>query len=141
TPPHWAYIALGVLVGLTLIVLALPAGRRLLLSRVGSLASQVVPRLLDVAQRPAKLAEGVGGSVLVSVAYILCLAASGRAVGAARTSRWRALPWCPSQGTPPARLSRPPAASAPWRPPCPLRWQGPGWNPPRRSRQCSCSGR
>ncbi len=82
TPPHWAYVALAVLAGLTLIVLALPTGRRQLFSRVGSVASQVVPRLLDVAQSPAKLAQGVGGSVLVSVAYILCLAACVRAVGA-----------------------------------------------------------
>jgi glycosyltransferase 2 family protein len=81
TPPHWAYIALGVLVGLTLIVLALPAGRRLLFSRVGSVASQVIPRLVDVAQRPVKLAEGVGGTALITLAYILCLAASVRAVG------------------------------------------------------------
>jgi uncharacterized membrane protein YbhN (UPF0104 family)/tRNA A-37 threonylcarbamoyl transferase component Bud32 len=81
TPPRWAYIALAVLVGLTLIVLALPAGRRQLFSRIGSVASQVIPRLVDVAERPAKLAQGVGGSVLVSVAYILCLAASVRAVG------------------------------------------------------------
>jgi glycosyltransferase 2 family protein len=81
TPPNWAYIALAILVGLTLAVLALPAGRRQLFSRVGSVASQVIPRLVDVAQRPAKLAQGVGGSVLISVAYILCLAASVRAVG------------------------------------------------------------
>jgi len=81
TPPHWAYVALAILVGMALIVLALPAGRRQLVARVGSLADQVVPRLLDVAQRPAKLAQGIGGSVLVSVAYILCLAASVRAVG------------------------------------------------------------
>ena len=81
TPPHWAYIALAILVGLTLVVLALPAGRRQLFSRVGSVASQVIPRLVDVAQRPVKLAQGVGGSVLISIAYILCLAASVRAVG------------------------------------------------------------
>jgi glycosyltransferase 2 family protein len=81
TPPHWAYVALAILVGIALIVLALPAGRRQLFARVGSLADQLVPRLLDVAQRPAKLAQGIGGSVLVSVAYILCLAASVRAVG------------------------------------------------------------
>jgi len=81
TPPHWAYLALAILAGLTLIVLALPAGRRLLFSRVGSVASQVIPRLVDVAQRPAKLAQGVGGSVLISLAYILCLAASVQAVG------------------------------------------------------------
>lgn len=81
TPPHWAYIALAALVGVALIVLALPAGRRQLFKRVGSLAEQIVPRLLDVAQRPAKLAQGIGGTVLVSVAYILCLYASVRAVG------------------------------------------------------------
>jgi uncharacterized membrane protein YbhN (UPF0104 family) len=81
TPPHWAYIALAILVSLTLIALALPAGRKRLFSRVGSVASQVIPRLLDVAQRPAKLAQGIGGSVLVSLAYILCLAACVRAVG------------------------------------------------------------
>jgi glycosyltransferase 2 family protein len=81
TPPHWAYIALGILVGLTLIALALPVGRRLLFSRVGSVASQVIPRLVDVAQRPVKLVQGVGGTVLITLAYILCLAASVRAVG------------------------------------------------------------
>jgi uncharacterized membrane protein YbhN (UPF0104 family) len=81
TPPHWAYIALGILVGLALIALALPVGRRLLFSRVGSVASQVIPRLVDVAQRPVKLVQGVGGTVLITLAYILCLAASVRAVG------------------------------------------------------------
>jgi glycosyltransferase 2 family protein len=59
----------------------LPAGRRLLFSRVGPVASQVIPRLVDVAQRPVKLAEGVGGTALITLAYILCLAASVRAVG------------------------------------------------------------
>src|SRR6266699_2803526 len=49
TPPHWGYVALAVLAGLTLIVLALPTGRRQLFSRVGSVVSQVVPRMLDVA--------------------------------------------------------------------------------------------
>jgi glycosyltransferase 2 family protein len=81
TPPHWAYIALAVLVGLALIVLALPVGRRLLIARIGPLLGQVVPRLLDVAQRPAKLAEGIGGSFLTMFAYILCLDASVRALG------------------------------------------------------------
>jgi len=81
TPPDWAYIALAVLVGLALIVLALPAGRRQLMSRLGPLAGQIIPRLLDVAQRPAKLAQGAGGSLIMMFAYILCLDASVRAVG------------------------------------------------------------
>jgi glycosyltransferase 2 family protein len=81
--PGWTFIALGILAGLVLIVLALPAGRRQLLSTVASAAGQVVPRLLDVAQRPVKLAQGVGGALVVTLAYILCLVASVQALGGA----------------------------------------------------------
>jgi glycosyltransferase 2 family protein len=80
-PPDWTYIALAVLVSVALVVLAVPAGRKLLLSRLTSTLSQVVPRLLDIAQQPAKLAEGVGGALLVDLAYISCLAVSVRAFG------------------------------------------------------------
>jgi uncharacterized membrane protein YbhN (UPF0104 family) len=85
-PHEWEYIALGVLAGIALIALAIPAGRRQVRKRVGAALSQVVPRLLDVAQRRMKLAEGIGGSFLMSIAYILCLAASVRAVGATHIS-------------------------------------------------------
>jgi uncharacterized membrane protein YbhN (UPF0104 family)/tRNA A-37 threonylcarbamoyl transferase component Bud32 len=80
-PPGWVYIALGVLVAAALVALAFPAGRRLVRSRVAPALSQVIPRLLDVAQRPAKLAEGIGGALLLTSAYILCLDASVRALG------------------------------------------------------------
>jgi len=80
-PPGWTYIALAVLVSVALVVLAIPAGRRLLLSRLTSTLGQVIPRLLDLAQQPAKLAEGVGGTLLVDFAYIGCLAVSVRAFG------------------------------------------------------------
>jgi uncharacterized membrane protein YbhN (UPF0104 family) len=80
-PPGWAYIALAVLGALVLGVLALPAGRRLVRSRVAPALGQVIPRLLDIAQQPAKLAEGIGGALLLTLAYILCLDASVRAVG------------------------------------------------------------
>jgi uncharacterized membrane protein YbhN (UPF0104 family) len=80
-PPDWTYIALAILVSVALVVLAVPAGRKLLLSRLTSTLSQVVPRLLDIAQQPAKLAEGVGGALLVDFAYISCLAVSVRAFG------------------------------------------------------------
>lgn len=79
--PEWVYITLAVLVSLVLIVLAVPAGRRRMLSRAGSAIGQVVPRLLDVAQRPGKLGQGIGGALLMTAAYILCLAASVYAVG------------------------------------------------------------
>jgi uncharacterized membrane protein YbhN (UPF0104 family) len=80
-PPGWVYLALAALVAAALIALAFPAGRRLVRSRVAPALGQVIPRLLDVAQRPAKLAEGIGGALLLTAAYILCLDASIRALG------------------------------------------------------------
>jgi glycosyltransferase 2 family protein len=80
-PPSWAYIALAVLGAVVLGVLALPAGRRLVRSRVAPALGQVIPRLLDIAQKPVKLAEGIGGALMLTFAYILCLDVSLRAVG------------------------------------------------------------
>jgi glycosyltransferase 2 family protein len=80
-PPGWVYIALGVLGAAVLLVLSFPAGRRLAQSRIAPALGQVIPRLLDIAQKPAKLAEGLGGAFLLTSAYILCLAASVKAVG------------------------------------------------------------
>src|SRR5271169_753763 len=74
-PPTWSYFVLAGLVVAALGVLAVPAGRRLLRARVQPMLGQVLPRLLEVAQQPRKLAEGIGGALLLSVAYILCLAA------------------------------------------------------------------
>jgi glycosyltransferase 2 family protein len=81
-PPAWAYFALAAIAAVALGVLAVPAGRRLVRSRVVPTLSQVIPRLLDIAQRPVKLAEGVGGALTVTFGYILCLQVSVLAVGA-----------------------------------------------------------
>jgi glycosyltransferase 2 family protein len=81
-PPVWAYFALAAIAAVALGVLAVPAGRRLVRSRLAPALGQVIPRLLDVAQRPAKLAEGVGGALMVTFGYILCLQVSVLAVGA-----------------------------------------------------------
>jgi uncharacterized membrane protein YbhN (UPF0104 family)/tRNA A-37 threonylcarbamoyl transferase component Bud32 len=80
-PPGWVYIVLGVVAAAVLVVLSFPAGRRLVRSRLAPTLSQVIPRLLDLGQRPAKLAEGIGGALLLTSCYILCLDASARAVG------------------------------------------------------------
>jgi uncharacterized membrane protein YbhN (UPF0104 family) len=80
-PPTWAYFVLAGLVVVALAVLALPAGRRLLRARVAPIFGQVLPRLLEVAQHPRKLALGIGGALLLSAAYILCLAACVAAFG------------------------------------------------------------
>ncbi|MDX6328035.1 MAG: hypothetical protein QOI83_418, partial [Streptomycetaceae bacterium] len=46
-----------------------------------SLFAGVVPRMLDVLQQPVKLATGIGGTLMVTVTYIICLDASVRAFG------------------------------------------------------------
>ncbi len=83
TPPTWAYVVLAGLLVLVLIAIALPPGRRLLQARLTPVLSQVLPRLLDLAQDPRKLAEGLGGAFLLTAAYVLCLAACVRALGGA----------------------------------------------------------
>ena len=80
-PPRWAYFVLAGIVAVALGVFALPAGRRLLRARVTPTLGQVLPRLLEVAQQPRKLAEGVGGQLMLTASYILCLAACVAAFG------------------------------------------------------------
>jgi glycosyltransferase 2 family protein len=80
-PPVWSYFVGGAVIALAGVVLALPAGRRLVRARLSPTFGQVLPRLVEIGQRPAKLAEGIGGALLLSLAYILCLAASVAAFG------------------------------------------------------------
>ncbi len=54
-------------------VLLSPRLRRVLADRVRPYLRGVLPRLLDTLQRPASLATGLGGTVLLTVAFVLCL--------------------------------------------------------------------
>ena len=80
-PPQWAWFVLAGLVAVALAVIAIPAGRRVLRARLSPMLGQVLPQLLDVAQHPRKLARGIGGALLLSLCYILCLAACVAAFG------------------------------------------------------------
>jgi uncharacterized membrane protein YbhN (UPF0104 family) len=80
-PPRWAYFVLAGLVIAALAVFAVPVGRHMVRARVSPIFSQVLPRLLEVAQHPRKLALGIGGALLLDLAYILCLAACVAAFG------------------------------------------------------------
>ncbi len=80
-PPTWAYFVVAGLVVLAGTVLAIPAGRRVVRARLSPTFNQVLPRLVEVAQHPRKLAEGIGGMLLLSLSYILCLAACVAAFG------------------------------------------------------------
>ncbi|NKZ08603.1 lysylphosphatidylglycerol synthase transmembrane domain-containing protein [Actinomadura latina] len=78
-----AVLGLGLLAGLALTV---PRVRRVVTSRLKSMFSGVVPRLVDVLQSPAKLFTGMGGTLLLTLAFVLCLDASIRSFGGS-------LPW------------------------------------------------
>ena len=80
-PPSWAYFVVVGLVVLAGAVLAVPAGRRLVRARLSPTFHQVLPRLLEVAQHPRKLAEGFGGALLLSLSYIAALSACVAAFG------------------------------------------------------------
>jgi uncharacterized protein (TIRG00374 family) len=66
---------------LALIVTAVPALRKFVSTRVRSLFAGVVPRMLDVVQRPQKLISGIGGTLLLTLAFVMCLDSSIRAFG------------------------------------------------------------
>ena len=80
-PPRIAVIIVVAMLAVLAALLLVPAVRRLISARVGPLMREVVPRLVTVAQRPAKLAEGIGGMLLLNVAYIGVLAACVEAFG------------------------------------------------------------
>jgi len=67
---------IGVVVALALVVvLAVPAGRRLLVEKVAPYLKRAASGLAQVARRPTKLAQLVGGAVGVTGANIVALAA------------------------------------------------------------------
>jgi uncharacterized membrane protein YbhN (UPF0104 family) len=80
-PPRWAWFVLAGLVVVALALFAIPAVRRVLRARLSPTFGQVLPQLLEVAQHPRKLALGIGGALLLSLSYILCLAVCVAAFG------------------------------------------------------------
>ncbi|MFE6779517.1 flippase-like domain-containing protein [Streptomyces sp. NPDC057702] len=64
---------------LALVVTAVPALRRFVSTRVRSLFAGVIPRMLDLLQRPQKLFAGIGGMLLLTATFVLCLDSSIRA--------------------------------------------------------------
>jgi uncharacterized protein (TIRG00374 family) len=71
---------------LVLVVTSVPFLRKFLVTRVRSLFAGVIPRMLDVLQRPQKLITGIGGMLLLTACFVMCLDASIRAFGDESTS-------------------------------------------------------
>jgi uncharacterized membrane protein YbhN (UPF0104 family) len=80
-PPRAAVIAVIAVAVALLVILPTPPVRRWLVERVGPILSQVGPRMLTVAQQPLKILEGVGGMLILNIAYCVCLVACVRAFG------------------------------------------------------------
>jgi uncharacterized membrane protein YbhN (UPF0104 family) len=80
-PPRAAVIIVSGLAVLALGLLAVPRVRKEITRRIRPLIAEVIPRLVTVAQRPLKLLEGIGGILLLNLAYIAvlfaCIAAFG----------------------------------------------------------------
>ncbi|MFJ4830149.1 lysylphosphatidylglycerol synthase domain-containing protein [Streptomyces sp. NPDC088747] len=71
---------------LVLVVTSVPFLRKFVSTRVRSLFAGVVPRMLDVLQRPQKLITGIGGMLLLTACFVMCLDASIRAFGHEETA-------------------------------------------------------
>ena len=80
-PPRAVVIAVIVAALALLALLAVPKVRKLITTRVRPMLREVVPRMVTIAQRPTKLLEGIGGILLLNLAYIVVLAACVKAFG------------------------------------------------------------
>jgi glycosyltransferase 2 family protein len=90
SPPKWAlYVVIGVVAVLGLLLLFGPV-RKTLVDRVRPILTEVGPRMLTIAQRPWKIAEGVGGILLLNGAFAVCMIACCEAFGAGNEN-WPAI--------------------------------------------------
>ena len=80
-PPAIAVIAVIAVAVVALALLAVPVIRRKINERVRPLLREVGPRLITLAQRPTKLLEGIGGILVLNLAYIGVLIACVHAFG------------------------------------------------------------
>ncbi|MDL4776574.1 MULTISPECIES: lysylphosphatidylglycerol synthase transmembrane domain-containing protein [Thermomonosporaceae] len=76
-------LAVAVLVGAALTIRRV---RRVVTGRLKAMFSGVVPRLVDVLQSPKKLCTGMGGTLLLTLGFVVCLDSCIRAFGGS-------LPW------------------------------------------------
>ncbi|GAA3764520.1 lysylphosphatidylglycerol synthase transmembrane domain-containing protein [Salinactinospora qingdaonensis] len=73
SPSAILLVVAGVLSVAVAAVLAFPALRRAIMNRVRPYFQGVLPQLLDLAQQPRRLVLGLGGTLLLTVGFVLCL--------------------------------------------------------------------
>ena len=82
TPPLAGVIGLIAVVGLLLVALAVPAGRRLIIARFLPVVRRVVPRLVAIFQDPRKVVTLFAGALLLDASFVAALTCATRAFGA-----------------------------------------------------------
>lgn len=80
-PPMWAVLGVTAVAVILLALIAVPYIRKEISRRIGPLIKEVIPRLVTVAQRPSKLFEGIGGILILNLAYVGVLFACVEAFG------------------------------------------------------------
>jgi uncharacterized membrane protein YbhN (UPF0104 family) len=82
TPPAVLVAAVPIVVLVVLALLAVPRVRRLITVRLVPRIRTVVPQVLSVLQHPRKLAQLLGGALLLDLSFVAALACATRAFGA-----------------------------------------------------------
>ena len=82
TPPLPAVIGLIVVAALLLLALAVPAGRRLVISRFLPVVRRVVPRVVAIFQDPRKVVTLFAGALMLDLSFVAALTCATRAFGA-----------------------------------------------------------
>ncbi|MEV5560305.1 lysylphosphatidylglycerol synthase transmembrane domain-containing protein [Nonomuraea wenchangensis] len=81
TPSRGLVLALLAVAVAVVGVLGVPPLRRMITSRMRRLFGNVLPRLLDVLQSPRKMIEACAGTLMITMAFVVCLDACVAAFG------------------------------------------------------------
>jgi uncharacterized protein (TIRG00374 family) len=81
TPSRGLVVVMLAVALLIVVLFGVPPLRRMITSRTHRLFSNVLPRLLDVLQSPRKLIEGSIGTLMITIAFVICLYACVQAFG------------------------------------------------------------
>jgi uncharacterized protein (TIRG00374 family) len=81
TPSRGLVVVMLAVALLIVVLFGVPPLRRMITSRTHRLFSNVLPRLLDVLQSPRKLIEGSIGTLMITIAFVVCLYACVQAFG------------------------------------------------------------
>ncbi|MFC4112287.1 lysylphosphatidylglycerol synthase transmembrane domain-containing protein [Nonomuraea zeae] len=81
TPSRGLVLVLLAVALLVVVVLGVPPLRRFVTARMRRLFSNVLPRLLDVLQSPRKMIEACAGTLMITIAFVVCLDACVAAFG------------------------------------------------------------